>query len=70
MLAKKTVAIIIALVTILSLVLSACGGGAKAQPITLRIGWGQQHSPPAARLRRRRRFPGSRGHRGGHERDT
>jgi len=39
MLVKKTVAIIIALVTILSLVLSACGGGAKAQPITLRIGW-------------------------------
>ncbi|MCJ7585648.1 MAG: ABC transporter substrate-binding protein, partial [Anaerolineales bacterium] len=39
MFAKKTVAIFIALVTILSLVLSACGGGAKAQPVTLRIGW-------------------------------
>ena len=70
MLAKKTVAIIIALVTILSLVLSACGGGAKAQPITLRIGWAGSIRRLRRGPRRRRRFPGSRGHRGGHERDT
>jgi len=39
MFAKRNVSIIFALVTILSLVLTACGGGAKAQPVTLRIGW-------------------------------
>jgi peptide/nickel transport system substrate-binding protein len=36
---KKTVTLMFVLVTILSLALSACGGGAKAQPVTLRIGW-------------------------------
>jgi len=35
---KKSVTLALVLVTILSLVLSACGGTAK-QPVTLRIGW-------------------------------
>jgi peptide/nickel transport system substrate-binding protein len=36
---KKSVFVTFVLVTILSLALSACGGGTTKQPVTLRIGW-------------------------------